>query len=121
MEGCNDFRRGVGVGENADVKSACADAVRAARDGLGGAVPRAAFVTATVDHDAAQVFTAFQKELGDVPLHGVTTSLGVLAPTGVYNRGTAPSAVMLFGGDAGVARGTLRLRRHAERARWWRG
>lgn len=98
------FIVGMGVGESADVKSACAEAVRAARDGLSGATPRAAFITATVDHDASQVFQAFQSELGGVPLHGVTTSLGVLGPTGVHNRGHGAVAVMLFGGDAGVAR-----------------
>jgi hypothetical protein len=38
-----------------------------------------------------------------VALHGVTTSLGVLTPSGVRNSGSGAVAVMLFGGEPGSA------------------
>jgi hypothetical protein len=94
---------GVGVGDDADAARAVRSAVDQARAQLGGAAPLAAYITCTVDHDAARVHAAFKEALGAVALHGVTTSLGVLTPEGVRNPGTGAVAVMLLGGDPGCA------------------
>ena len=94
---------GVGVADDADVVKAVRTAVEQARSQLGGARPQAAYVTSTVDYDAAQVHTAFKEALGGVALHGVTTSLGVLTPNGVRNSGSGAVAVMVFGGEPGSA------------------
>ncbi len=94
---------GVGVGDDADVMKAVRTAVDQARAQLGGARPQAAYLTSTVDYDAAKVHTAFKEALAGVALHGVTTSLGVLTPTGVRNSGSGAVAVMLFGGEPGSA------------------
>jgi hypothetical protein len=94
---------GVGVGDSADALKAVQSAVEQARAQLGGASPQAAYITATVDHDAARVHAAFRQVLTGVPLHGVTTSLGVLTPAGVRNEGHGAVAVMLVGGALGSA------------------
>jgi hypothetical protein len=109
-------RIGVGVGEAAGTAVAIRDAVQQAMAALGGAPPRGAYITATVEHDAAQVFQAFREQLGGVPLHGVTTSLGVLTPEGVKNQGQGAVAVMLFGGDEGLVRGASSVERDGFRA-----
>ncbi|QRO00272.1 FIST C-terminal domain-containing protein [Archangium violaceum] len=94
---------GVGVGDAADVKQAVQSAVKQARAQLGGAPAQAAYITSTVDYDAARVHAAFREALEGVPLHGVTTSLGVLTPAGVRNEGLGAVAVMLVGGAPGTA------------------
>jgi hypothetical protein len=94
---------GVGVGDAADTARAVQAAVEQARAQLGGASPQAAYITTTVDHDAARVHAAFRQVLAGVPLHGVTTSLGVLTPAGVRNEGHGAVAVMLVGGAPGTA------------------
>jgi hypothetical protein len=94
---------GVGVGHARDTKQAMRDAVERARSGLGGAPIQAAYLTATVDYEAADVHASFRELLPGVALHGVTTSLGVLTPEGVQNEGHGALAVMLFGGPAGMA------------------
>jgi len=85
---------GVGVGDAADAARAVHSAVEQARAQLGEASPQAAYITTTVDHDAARVHAAFRQALAGVPLHGVTTSLGVLTPAGVRNEGHGAVAVM---------------------------
>lgn len=94
---------GVGVGDAADALQAVQTAVEQAKAQLGGAPPQAAYITTTVDHDAARVHAAFRQVLAGVPLHGVTTSLGVLTPAGVRNEGHGAVAVMLVGGAPGMA------------------
>ncbi|WP_224362605.1 FIST signal transduction protein [Hyalangium versicolor] len=93
---------GVGVGDQSDAVLAVRSAVEQARAQLGRTPPLAAYITCTVDHDAAQVHAAFKSALGEVALHGVTTSLGVLTPEGVLNPGSGAVAVMLFGGEPGA-------------------
>ena len=94
---------GVGIGDAVDAVKAVQAAVEQARAQLGGAPIQAAYVTATVDYEAAQVHAAFREALAGVPLHGVTTSLGVLTPLGVRNDGHGAVAVMLVGGAPGTA------------------
>jgi hypothetical protein len=94
---------GVGVGAAADAEKAVRAAVEQARTQLGGLPAQAAYLTATVDYDAARVHAAFREALPGVALHGVTTSLGVLTPAGVLNEGYGAVAVMLLGGVPGTA------------------
>ncbi|QRK04440.1 FIST C-terminal domain-containing protein [Archangium violaceum] len=94
---------GVGVGDDTDVEKAVHTAVEQARAQLGGVPAQAAYITATVDYEAARVHAAFQEELSGVSLHGVTTSLGVLTPVGVRNEGHGAVAVLLVGGAPGTA------------------
>lgn len=94
---------GVGVGDHPDIRPAVQSAVLQARAQLGRVQPQAAYITCTVDHDAAQVHAAFREVLEGVALHGVTTSLGILTPDGVRNPGSGAVAVMLVGGEPGTA------------------
>jgi hypothetical protein len=94
---------GVGHGDAADAVKAVQAAVEQARAQLGGVPAQAAYITSTVDHEAARVHAAFREALVGVPLHGVTTSLGVLTPAGVRNEGHGAVAVMLVGGAPGTA------------------
>ncbi|WP_375766825.1 FIST C-terminal domain-containing protein [Archangium gephyra] len=94
---------GVGIGDAVDAEKAVQAAVEQARAQLGGAPVQAAYITATVDYEAARVHTAFREALAGVPLHGVTTSLGVLTAAGVRNEGHGALAVMLVGGAPGTA------------------
>jgi hypothetical protein len=94
----------VGVGDAAETEQAVRSAVEQARARLGGVPAQAAYITSTVDHEAGRVHTAFREVLAGVPLHGVTTSLGILTPSGVRNEGQGAVAVMLVGGAPGVAR-----------------
>jgi hypothetical protein len=94
---------GVGVGDLPEAGPAVRAAVEQARAQLGGVLPQVAYITCTVDHDAAQVHAAFLEALGGVALHGVTTSLGILTPEGVRNPGGGAVAVMLLGGEPGTA------------------
>ena len=94
---------GVGIGDATDAEKAVQAAVEQARAQLGGVPAQAAYITATVDYEAARVHTAFREALAGVPLHGVTTSLGVLTAAGVRNEGHGALAVMLVGGAPGTA------------------
>lgn len=94
---------GVGVGDDSNAEEAVQHAVERARAQLGGLPAQAAYITTTVDHDAARVHAAFRRALPGVALHGVTTSLGVLTPDGVRNEGYGAVAVMLVGGAPGTA------------------
>lgn len=94
---------GVGIGDAADAQKAVQAAVEQARMQLGGVPAQAAYLTATVDYEAARVHAAFREALPGVALHGVTTSLGVLTPAGVRNEGHGAVAVMLLGGAPGTA------------------
>ncbi|HSP81024.1 MAG TPA: FIST N-terminal domain-containing protein, partial [Myxococcaceae bacterium] len=93
----------VGVGDEEETAQAVRSAVEQARARLGGVPAQAAYITSTEDHEAARVHAAFREALEGVPLHGVTTSLGVLTPFGVRNEGHGAVAVMLVGGAPGTA------------------
>jgi hypothetical protein len=107
----SDLRVGVGTSAAGDTTTAVAEAVEKARAGLGGAAPQLAVVAATVDHDAARVHAAFRAGLPEVPLHGATTSLGVLGAQGVVMGAGGGIGVMLFAsaGDARFSVGSASL------------
>src|SRR5690349_1079423 len=94
---------GVRLGDAPDAVKAAHAAVDQARAQCGGVPTQAAYITATVDYEGARVHAGFREALAGVPLHGVTTSLGVLTPAGVRNEGHGAVAVMLVGGAPGTA------------------
>ncbi|GAB4214966.1 MAG: FIST N-terminal domain-containing protein [Sandaracinaceae bacterium] len=90
---------GVGISIVDETPAAVADAVGAARDALSGRAPGLAIVTATVDHDAAEVHAALRSQLPSTPIHGVTTSLGVLGANGVSMGRRGALGVLLLAGE----------------------
>lgn len=75
------------------------EAVALAKQGLGGKSPKLCILAATMDHDAAQVHKAIREELPNVPVHGATTSLGVLGSSGVVMGSNGSIGVLLFAAD----------------------
>jgi hypothetical protein len=59
-------------------------------------------VTSTVEHDAARVQDAVRRALPGVPLHGATTSLGVLGSDGVATGSSGAVGVQLLGSPHAV-------------------
>lgn len=93
---------GLGSSVHSDTAVAVAAAVAQARTTLHGHTPSVAFVTATVEHDAQQVFAALVAALPGVAVHGITTSLGLLGPSGVINGPDGVVGVLLLAGGKGV-------------------
>lgn len=86
----------------AETRAAVAAAVRDAQAQLEGHSPGLVFVTATVEHDAGALFIALRQALPGVPVHGITTSLGVLSKDGIVASGAGAVGVLLFAGDDSV-------------------
>jgi hypothetical protein len=93
----SDLVMGAGHSAAQDTNEAVREAVEAARRKLGDGKPGLALVAATVDHDAARVHEAFRAALPGVPIHGSTTSLGVLTGGGVVMGPSGGVGVLLFG------------------------
>lgn len=68
-----------------DVRDAARAAVEQARRGLSGQPPGLALVAATVDYPAAALFFALRELLPEVPIHGMTSAIGVLGSGGVLS------------------------------------
>lgn len=98
----SDLRVGAGISVASETSRAVEEAVRAAQQGLGGLDPRLAVLTATVDHDAARVQAEMQRVLPGVPIHGATTSLGVLHIGGVAAGTSGAVGVLLLASQQGV-------------------
>ncbi len=92
-------RAAVGVSSAGDTDSAVEEAVRRARAGMSGVDPALVFLTATVDHDASDVFNRVRSQFPGARIHGSTTSLGVLCPDGVVMGNGGAVGVLLVGGD----------------------
>lgn len=99
----SDLVMGAGHSDAQDTAEAVRAAVQSARQRLGDTAPGLALVAATVDHDAARVHEAFRAALPGVPIHGSTTSLGVLTGGGVVMGPSGGVGVLLFGGSRGTA------------------
>lgn len=121
----SDLVMGAGHSAAQETRAAVREAVDVARRALGGKAPRLAIVAATVDHDASAVHAAFREALPGVPLHGATTSLGVLTSSGVVMGSNGGVGVLLFGsekdasfaaGSADFAEGAREAGRKAARA-----
>jgi hypothetical protein len=110
----------IGAGNSAatETNTAVREAVEAARRAFGGNQPALALVAATVDHDASAVYEALRSALPGVPIHGSTTSLGVLSGGGVVMGPSGGVGVLLFGSahDAAFAVGSADLSEGARAA-----
>lgn len=94
----------VGLGRSflAEPRAAVLEAVTAAQRTLGGRTPGLAFFTATVEHSAPALWHALRQALPETPLHGITTSLGLLGKDGVLSGPDGVVGVMLLAGDGPV-------------------
>jgi hypothetical protein len=99
---------GVGVSVQPDTAGAVSEAVELATRGLGGGQTELAFITCTVEHDAAEVVQHVRERLPNAQLHGITTSLGVLGSRGVASGADGALGVLLLRGDGStfVSRGS---------------
>lgn len=109
---------GLGISTAADTSTAVASAVMEAQAQLAGQPTGLAFVTATVEHDAQVVCKTLASVLPGVPIHGVTTSLGVLSKRGIVTSNDGAVAVLLFAatGNIGFAVGSAVLSDDAKAA-----
>ncbi|HMU38062.1 MAG TPA: FIST N-terminal domain-containing protein [Pseudomonadota bacterium] len=87
---------GFGTSTAQDTQEATREAVSMASAGLAGQKPGLAIVTATVEHDAEKIFAAVSSALPGVPIHGVTTSLGVLSKEGIVSDSNGVVAILLL-------------------------
>lgn len=94
---------GFGTSTVADTQAAIHAAVRAAKAQLGDRSPGLAVVTATVEHDGRAIFAALRESLPNVPIHGVTTSLGVLTKQGIVTGADGAVAVLLFASSGNIS------------------
>ncbi len=94
---------GFGTSTVADTRTAIDAAVRGAKVQLGDHSPGLAVVTATVEHDANAVLAALRDVLPGVPIHGVTTSLGVLTKQGIVTSADGVVAVLLFAASGNIS------------------
>jgi len=104
----SDLVMGAGHSAAQETSAAVREAVAVAQRALEGKAPRLAIVAATVDHEARAVHAAFREALPGVPLHGATTSLGVLTSSGVVMGSNGGVGVLLLGAgkDASFAAGS---------------
>ena len=93
---------GLGIGTKSEVGAAVAQAVEEARRGMGADTPAVALLTSTVDFSAKEVFAAVKRLLPGVPVHGITTSLGVLGSAGISGAGAGAVGLMLLKGIDGI-------------------
>lgn len=93
------LRVSVGVSTKGNTEEAVEEAVEQALAAFSGTSPGLVILTATVDHDAALVHAAVRKRIGQVPIDGVTTSLGVLSANGVAMGPQGAVGLMALGGE----------------------
>lgn len=90
------FMTSAGYSAAEDITRGVREAISKAKEGLAGNAPRLCLLAATEDHDAKSVFDAVRSELPGVPIHGATTSLGVLGSRGVVMGSHGSVGVLLF-------------------------
>jgi hypothetical protein len=90
----------LGVSVLKDTKAAVEEAVARAKSKLSIA-PSLAIVSLTVEHSVDVFFAAIRSELPDVPVSGLTTSLGMLGADGVTASVDGVVAVLLFASPNG--------------------
>lgn len=86
-----------------EVGAAVDEVVSRALAALGGRPARLALLCATVEHDASAVHAAVRARLGDVPISGITTSLGVLGTDGVTSGPGGALGLLLLSADSDVS------------------
>lgn len=102
----SDLVTSAGHSAASETEDAVREAVATALKGLSGQAPGLCIVAATVDHDATRVYEALGKALPGVPVHGATTSLGVLTSTGVVMGPSGGVGVLLLGSPGQISFGT---------------
>lgn len=102
------FITSAGYSAAEDTGQGVREAVAIAKQGLSGNTPQLCILAATMDHDATRVHEAVRAELPGVPIHGATTSLGVLGRGGVVMGSNGSIGVLLFASsnDAAFATGS---------------
>lgn len=90
------FMTSAGYSAAEDITQGVREAIAKAKNDLAGNSPRLCLLAATEDHDAKSVLNAIRAELPGVPIHGATTSLGVLGSTGVVMGSHGSIGVLLF-------------------------
>lgn len=90
------FMTSAGYSAAEDTVQGVREAVEIAKKGLAEKTPTLCILASTMDHDAARVFEAVRAELPGVPVHGATTSLGVLGRDGVVMGSNGSIGVLLF-------------------------
>lgn len=90
---------GVGVSVRPNTAAAVSEAFERASRGLPGAEAELAFITCTVEHDAAEVVRQARTHLPKAQIHGITTSLGVLGREGVAAGVDGAVGMLLLRGD----------------------
>jgi hypothetical protein len=90
------FITGAGYSAAEDAALGVQEAVKTAKEGLSGHAPKLCILAATMDHDAVRVREAIRAALPGVPVHGATTSLGVLGSAGVVMGSNGGIGVLLF-------------------------
>jgi len=96
----SDLVTSAGHSAASETAEAVREAVASAMRGLSGQTPRLCMVAATMDHDALRVHEALGAALPGVPVHGATTSLGVLTSSGVVMGPGGGVGVLLFASAA---------------------
>jgi hypothetical protein len=97
------FVTGTGYSAAEDTAQGVREAITQAKEGLAGKTPALCILAATMDHDANRVGAAVRAELPGVPIHGATTSLGVLGRNGVVMGSNGSIGVMLFSASNDIA------------------
>jgi hypothetical protein len=112
------FMTSAGYSAADDTARGVHEAVAIAKNGLSGNTPRLCILAATMDHDAGRVYEAVRAELPGVPIHGATTSLGVLGRDGVVMGSNGSIGVLLFSSsdDAAFSTGSADLSEGAKAA-----
>jgi len=95
----SDLVTGVGYSAAPETEAAVREAVATAQKGLAGQTPKLCIAAATVDHEAGPVHAALRAALPGVPIHGATTSLGVLTSSGVIMGPGGGVGVLLLGSE----------------------
>lgn len=93
----------IGLGKSLlrDTKAAVTEAIAQAKAKLTG-TPGLALVSSTVEHDKDVFLTAFRETLPNVPISGITTSLGILGADGITSSAEGVVAVLLFSSPSGT-------------------
>ncbi|PRQ03096.1 FIST signal transduction protein [Enhygromyxa salina] len=93
------FLAGLGTSVAASEREAVDEALASALAQLDGAKPGLAILGTSVGFDVHAVVTRLREQLPDVPLHGLTTSIGLLGSRGILKSPSGSLGVMLLAAE----------------------